>query len=91
MLVGFSKGVVVLNQMLLELPNSICSSNCDDDDVEFARSLRLWCWWDGGHEGRRHGRQVYVAGRKELGALVNGIRARVDVRVTPYQVREHLL
>jgi len=74
-LVGFSKGVVVLNQIIHELPQP---GNCD-----LVKISRMY-WLDGGHNG---GRETWITDKSLLSALAtSGIQVRV--RVTPYQVRD---
>jgi len=70
-LVGFSKGVVVLNQILREL--------------SFSNGLLIdrMVWLDGGHNG---GKDIWPINKDLLSQLVLK-NIVVDVRVTPYQVR----
>ena len=71
-LIGFSKGVVVLNQILRELPSLSAHG----------LALTSLVWLDGGHNG---GRNIWPTDRRLLQGLVEaGIR--VEVRVSPYQV-----
>ena len=76
-LIGFSKGVVVLNQILREL-STLSAHNLD---------LTSMVWLDGGHNG---GQDIWPTERRLLQGLVEaGIR--VEVRVSPYQVSYHHL
>jgi len=70
-LMGFSKGVVVLNQILREL--------------SFSNELLIdrMVWLDGGHNG---GKDIWPINKDLLSQLVLK-NIVVDVRVTPYQVR----
>ena len=72
-LIGFSKGVVVLNQVLREL--STLSSH--------SLSLVSMVWLDGGHNG---GRDIWPTDRGLLQRLAES-GVRVEVRVSPYQVK----
>ena len=71
-LVGFSKGVVVLNQLVREL-----SSQRKSD-----LTLHRLVWLDGGHNG---GKDIWLTDRALLQTVVD-LDIQVDVRVTPYQV-----
>ena len=72
-LIGFSKGVVVLNQVLREL--STLSTH--------GLALTSMVWLDGGHNG---GRDIWPTDRRLLQRLAEA-GVRLEVRVTPYQVR----
>ncbi|XP_077436328.1 mitochondrial protein C2orf69 homolog [Vanacampus margaritifer] len=79
-LVGFSKGCVVLNQVLHELGGALADPRLSD----FAGSLSDMFWLDGGHPG---GSQTWVTDRKLLSGLAaSGIG--VHAHVTPYEVRD---
>ena len=71
-LIGFSKGVVVLNQILRELPSLSAHG----------LALTSLVWLDGGHNG---GRDIWPTDRRLLQGLVEA-GVRVEVRVSPYQV-----
>ena len=71
-LIGFSKGVVVLNQILRELPSLSAHG----------LALTSLVWLDGGHNG---GRDIWPTERRLLQGLVEA-GVRVEVRVSPYQV-----
>jgi len=74
-LIGFSKGVVVLNQILYELSDK---KNCD------LLAIFEMCWLDGGHNG---GKETWITDKNLLNSFAtSGIK--VKVRVTPYQVRD---
>ena len=72
-LIGFSKGVVVLNQVLREL--STLSTH--------GLTLSSMVWLDGGHNG---GRDIWPTDRRLLQRLAEA-GVKVEVRVSPYQVR----
>ncbi|XP_072296271.1 mitochondrial protein C2orf69 homolog [Eucyclogobius newberryi] len=77
-LVGFSKGCVVLNQLVYELPGA----RSDPLMSEFAQRVSDMFWLDGGHPG---GSETWVTNRDVLKALASsGIS--VHAHVTPYEV-----
>jgi len=74
-IIGFSKGVVVLNQILYELP---ARDSCDWFKID------TMCWLDGGHNG---GKETWITNKGILKDLSDsGIKVRA--RVTPYQVSD---
>lgn len=81
-LVGFSKGCVVLNQLLYELPGA----QADPLMSPFVRLISDMFWLDGGHPG---GSETWVTNEEALQALASsGIS--VHAHVTPYEVRDPL-
>ncbi|XP_049584901.1 mitochondrial protein C2orf69 homolog [Syngnathus scovelli] len=79
-LVGFSKGCVVLNQVVHELAGALADPGLSD----FAASLSDMFWLDGGHPG---GSETWVTDRRLLGQLAaSGIG--LHAHVTPYEVRD---
>ena len=92
-LVGFSKGCVVLNQVVHELgtlldPKSKSSPapeshDCKEDLRQFASRIEEFYWLDSGHSGE-HG--AWVTEPKLLQALVR-LKVKVHVHVTPLQVK----
>ena len=72
-LIGFSKGVVVLNQVLREL-STLSTHNL---------TLASMVWLDGGHNG---GRDIWPTDRRLLQGLAEA-GVKVEVRVSPYQVK----
>uniref|UniRef100_A0A914WFL3 Uncharacterized protein n=1 Tax=Plectus sambesii TaxID=2011161 RepID=A0A914WFL3_9BILA len=80
-LIGFSKGCVVLNQLLHELP--MVDAGADDRLKTFASKCRRWVWLDGGHNGKKE--DVWVTDEALLKEVVQR-NIRVSVHVTPYQV-----
>ncbi|XP_057709282.1 mitochondrial protein C2orf69 homolog [Corythoichthys intestinalis] len=79
-LVGFSKGCVVLNQVLYELGGA----QADPHLADFTRSLSDMFWLDGGHPG---GSETWVTDKRLLGQLAaSGIG--IHTHVTPYEVRD---
>jgi len=77
-LVGFSKGCVVLNQFLFELPIM-------DSDVvlkDFVSKFKAIYWLDGGHKGNKN---TWVTDSDVLKSLAD-LKIKLFVHVTPYQV-----
>ncbi|KAL6032893.1 hypothetical protein STEG23_035628 [Scotinomys teguina] len=79
-LVGFSKGCVVLNQLLFELKEAKKDKNIDT----FIKSIRTIYWLDGGHSGGSNTWVTYPEVLKEFAQT--GIT--VHTHVTPYQVHD---
>ncbi|KFU84978.1 UPF0565 protein C2orf69 [Chaetura pelagica] len=77
-LIGFSKGCVVLNQLLYELEEAKKDKNTD----VFLKSIKAIYWLDGGHSGRSNTWVTCPQVLKELAQT--GIE--VHAHVTPYQV-----
>lgn len=80
-LVGFSKGCVVLNQFLYAF--KALEQAPDDDISAFVGRIVEMTWLDGGHSG---GRNTWVTKEVILKALVQ-LDIKVNVHVTPYQIR----
>jgi hypothetical protein len=81
-LVGFSKGCVVLNQLAYDLASL---SGDEDTDVEnFVNLVESVYWLDGGHGG---GAETWVTRDDVLAYLT---RFEIHARVTPYQVNDFL-
>uniref|UniRef100_A0A5S6QG56 Uncharacterized protein n=1 Tax=Trichuris muris TaxID=70415 RepID=A0A5S6QG56_TRIMR len=79
-LIGFSKGCVVLNQLVYETCDS--SKECAD----FMGRIKAVCWLDGGHAGRNStwltdGNRIKVFAHKFS-------HCKFQVDVTPYQVSD---
>ncbi|XP_020041090.2 mitochondrial protein C2orf69 homolog [Castor canadensis] len=79
-LIGFSKGCVVLNQLLFEWKEAKKDKNID----AFIKSIRTMYWLDGGHSGGSNTWVTYPEVLKEFAQT--GII--VHTHVTPYQVRD---
>ncbi|XP_071948502.1 mitochondrial protein C2orf69 homolog [Antedon mediterranea] len=78
-LVGFSKGCVVLNQIVFELKQSLESTT---ELKNFVKRISAIYWLDGGHSGEEN---TWVTDRETLEVLANtGIK--IHAHVTPYQV-----
>ncbi|XP_012865704.1 PREDICTED: UPF0565 protein C2orf69 homolog isoform X1 [Dipodomys ordii] len=79
-LIGFSKGCVVLNQLLFELKEAKKDKNID----AFIKSIKTMYWLDGGHSGGSNTWVTFPEVLKEFAQT--GII--VHTHVTPYQVRD---
>ncbi|KAF4799622.1 hypothetical protein TURU_053676 [Turdus rufiventris] len=77
-LIGFSKGCVVLNQLLYELKEAKKDKNTNT----FLKNIKAIYWLDGGHSGGSNTWVTYPEMLKELAET--GIE--VHAHVTPYQV-----
>ncbi|KAM6934519.1 mitochondrial protein C2orf69 homolog [Xenentodon cancila] len=76
--VGFSKGCVVLNQMVYELPGA----RADPQMSPFIKCISDMFWLDGGHPG---GSETWVTDKQVLKALAaSGVS--IHAHVTPYEV-----
>nr|XP_056717386.1 mitochondrial protein C2orf69 homolog [Euleptes europaea] len=81
-LIGFSKGCVVLNQLLYEIKEA----QQDKDIDAFIKNIRAIYWLDGGHSG---GSNTWVTCPDVLeGFSQTGIA--INVHVTPYQVSDSM-
>lgn len=77
-LVGFSKGCVVLNQMVYEL----AGARADPQMSPFVKHITDMFWLDGGHPG---GSETWVTDKQVLKELaVSGVS--IHAHVTPYEV-----
>lgn len=79
-LVGFSKGCVVLNQMVYELSGA----RADPQMSDFVRCISDMFWLDGGHPG---GSETWVTARQVLKELASA-GVNIHAHVTPYEVRD---
>ncbi|XP_051998214.1 mitochondrial protein C2orf69 homolog [Xyrauchen texanus] len=79
-LVGFSKGCVVLNQIVYEL----AGARADPELMQFLDSVSDMYWLDGGHPG---GSETWVTDKCALSELASSGVA-VHAHVTPYEVRD---
>ncbi|XP_064455889.1 mitochondrial protein C2orf69 homolog [Ornithodoros turicata] len=80
-LVGFSKGAVVLNQFLYSF--KALEHTPDDDLSAFVSRVANMVWLDGGHSG---GSNTWVTKEVILKCLLQ-LDIKVDIHVTPYQIR----
>ncbi|XP_074514536.1 mitochondrial protein C2orf69 homolog [Sebastes fasciatus] len=76
--VGFSKGCVVLNQMLYEL----AGARADPQMSHFVKSISDMYWLDGGHPG---GSETWVTNKQVLKELASS-GVSIHAHVTPYEV-----
>jgi len=79
-IVGFSKGCVVLNQFLHELE----TAKSEPESVEIVNNVAEMVWLDGGHSG---GKDIWITQDSILKHLVD-TKIHLDVHVTPYQVAD---
>ncbi|ERE86319.1 UPF0565 protein C2orf69 homolog [Cricetulus griseus] len=79
-LIGFSKGCVVLNQLLFELKEA----KKDKDIDTFIKSIRTMYWLDGGHSG---GSNTWITNPEVLKEFAQ-TEISVHTHVTPYQVHD---
>ena len=79
-LVGFSKGCVVLNQLLYDLREA----KLDESTQNFVNLVKRIHWLDGAHNG---GSNTWITDEVVLEAL-KGLQIRVAAHVTPYQVKD---
>lgn len=77
-LVGFSKGCVVLNQMVYEL----AGARADPQVSHFVERISDMYWLDGGHPG---GSETWVTHKQALKELASSGVA-IHAHVTPYEV-----
>ena len=85
-LVGFSKGCVVLNQIVHELDHVLYHTSNDAvesfDDCAFLKLVKEIYWLDSGHNGECG---AWMTREKDVKALVS-LGAELHVHVTPQQV-----
>lgn len=79
-LVGFSKGCVVLNQIVYELSGA----RADRQMSQFVKSISDMFWLDGGHPG---GSETWVTDKRVLKELASS-GVSIHAHVTPYEVRD---
>lgn len=81
-LVGFSKGCVVLNQIIYELSSALTGNDLHLRD--FASRISTMYWLDGGHGGESN---TWITDEKFLDHLATNVRS-IRVHVTPYQIQD---
>jgi len=93
-LIGFSKGVVVLNQLLFDWHALNVSLKEDKDSTcpyekitlkEWFSQIETICWLDGGHNGSSN---TWISEADILRSLIHKSNVKADVRVTPYQIKD---
>ncbi|KAI9559581.1 hypothetical protein GHT06_013586 [Daphnia sinensis] len=84
-IIGFSKGCVVLNQFLHEFHyfNHLSTDNKSHVSALMGRIKRM-IWLDGGHSG---GKDTWVTSSQTLSSFL-GMDIMVDIHVTPYQIND---
>ncbi|CAF1353174.1 unnamed protein product [Rotaria magnacalcarata] len=82
-LVGFSKGCIVLNQLLHEL-TALRLMKTDDSLLNFVSRISRFIWLDGGHN---NGNQIMIWPTDEnlITTLVD-YKIRTEIYVTPFQI-----
>ncbi|XP_050678046.1 mitochondrial protein C2orf69 homolog isoform X2 [Leptidea sinapis] len=83
-LVGFSKGCVVLNQLIYEFHYTKTLTPWDAHVCRFIDRIESMYWLDGGHAG---GKNTWITSRSLLETLTR-LDLRVFVHVSGYQVRD---
>lgn len=81
-LVGFSKGCVVLNQFLHELAD--VESSTTPELKNFVGSISAWYWLDGGHSKETN---TWITDEDVLVELAT-LKTKINVHVTPYQMSD---
>ncbi|XP_067650059.1 mitochondrial protein C2orf69 homolog [Haliotis asinina] len=82
-LIGFSKGCIVLNQMLYSL--SLAEEYPKIKD--FINRIEEFYWLDGGHSGGQG--NTWISDTESLQNLCK-LKTKIHVHVTPYQVRDQM-
>ncbi|CAH0582853.1 unnamed protein product [Chrysodeixis includens] len=83
-LVGFSKGCVVLNQMIYEFHYTKTLTPGDAHMMRFMERIVDMYWLDGGHAG---GKNTWITSRSLLETLTR-LNVNVYIHVSPYQVQD---
>lgn len=81
-LIGFSKGCIVLNQLVHAFA-VLMDQSSEGDLMTFIKSIEVMYWLDGGHSG---GCQTWVTGEMLLRSLAE-TKISIRIHVTPYQVQ----
>ena len=87
--IGFSKGCVVLNQLVYEIPYAI---QYDCEVKKFLLSIKNLYWLDGGHSGgdvQMSNQHAYITEPHLLKPLAE-LGCHIHIHVTPYQVHDPL-
>ncbi|XP_031333086.1 UPF0565 protein C2orf69 homolog isoform X1 [Photinus pyralis] len=83
-LIGFSKGCVVLNQFLYEFHYLKTLTPDDHTMMPIVSQIEDMYWLDGGHSGQKN---TWITSRSLLETLTR-LGIRVHVHVTPYQIND---
>uniref|UniRef100_A0A0P4W9Z6 Uncharacterized protein n=1 Tax=Scylla olivacea TaxID=85551 RepID=A0A0P4W9Z6_SCYOL len=85
-LIGFSKGCVVLNQIITELHALMTVESLQNKQtVNFIDKVHNMYWLDGGHAG---GRNTWITSPSILKSLAAQQHISIHIHVTPYQVHD---
>ncbi|CAB3235183.1 unnamed protein product [Arctia plantaginis] len=83
-LVGFSKGCVVLNQLIYEFHYTKTLTPGDAHMMRFMEHIVDMYWLDGGHAG---GKNTWITSRSLLETLTR-LNVNIFIHVSPYQVQD---
>ncbi|XP_059054647.1 mitochondrial protein C2orf69 homolog [Achroia grisella] len=83
-LVGFSKGCVVLNQLIYEFHFTKTLTPGDAHMMRFIERISEMWWLDGGHAG---GKNTWITSRSLLETLTR-LDVNIYIHVSPYQVQD---
>lgn len=83
-LIGFSKGCVVLNQLLYEFHYLKTLTPDDQTMMQLVSQIEDMYWLDGGHSGQKN---TWITSRSLLETLTR-LGIRVHIHVTPYQIND---
>ncbi|XP_033611441.1 UPF0565 protein C2orf69 homolog isoform X3 [Cryptotermes secundus] len=83
-LIGFSKGCVVLNQFIYEFHYLKTLTPDDDTMMRLVSRIQDMYWLDGGHAG---GKNTWITSRSLLETLTR-LGIGIHIHVTPYQVHD---
>ncbi|KAF5282990.1 hypothetical protein FQA39_LY04861 [Lamprigera yunnana] len=83
-LIGFSKGCVVLNQFLYEFHYIKTLTPDDQTMMQIVSQIEDMYWLDGGHSGQKN---TWITSRSLLETLTR-LGIRVHIHVTPYQISD---
>ncbi|XP_051174261.1 mitochondrial protein C2orf69 homolog [Leptopilina boulardi] len=84
LLIGFSKGCVVLNQFLHEFHFYQNQKELNNDMGKFISRIKEIWWLDGGHPGKK---DTWITDEKILESFIK-MEIDIHVHVTPYEVRD---
>lgn len=83
-LVGFSKGCVVLNQLVYEFHYTQTLTPGDERMMRFISRIESMYWLDGGHAGAKN---TWITSRSLLETLTR-LNIKIHIHVSPYQVQD---
>ncbi|XP_063586570.1 mitochondrial protein C2orf69 homolog isoform X2 [Penaeus indicus] len=85
-LIGFSKGCVVLNQLIIEFHLlSVVEDMAADSLRKFMSKVRNMYWLDGGHAG---GSKTWITDHAVLKDIASQPNLGIHIHVSPYQVQD---